>query len=150
MQCDPAWGGDILGYSENRTVCQSGCLISSVAMALNDCNVMLPVNEENLAANPGSLNSWLKANNGFEDIWGFRWASIDPLGFVWEKFSQNATELFGAFDQNKKIFLHVRNLNHYVLMTGYNRGNSIEESVFYVNDPNHNVYYYTTTEVIKG
>ena len=37
MQCDPRWANDYLGYAGNRTVCQSGCLISSVSMVLNDC-----------------------------------------------------------------------------------------------------------------
>ncbi|TNV84640.1 hypothetical protein FGO68_gene14701 [Halteria grandinella] len=151
-QCDPAWGDNPLGVSGDRTVCQSGCLVSSVAMALNDCSIMLPVNEEELAANPGTLNSWLKVNNGFEDGFGFNWTSIDTLGFVWEKFSQNATELQEAHDMDKKIFLHVRNLDHYVLMTGYSKGslpNNLD-SVFFVNDPNHDVNYYTATEVIKG
>jgi len=93
-------------------------------------------------ATPGTINQWLKENNGFEDGYGFKWNSTDTLGLVWEKFSQNATELFSEFSAGKKIFLHVRNNNHYVLMTGFSRGASLEDSVFFVNDPNHDINYY--------
>ena len=101
-------------------------------------------------ANPGNLNLWLKETNGYEDGYGFKWNSTDSLGLVWEKFSQNATELFAEFAAGKKIFLHVHNLNHYVLMTGFSRGASMEDSVFFVNDPAYDVNYYTETEVVKG
>ena len=46
----------------------------------------------------------------------------------------------------KQIFLHVRNNNHYVLMTGY----SAESGAFYVNDPFYTSTYYPKSEVIKG
>lgn len=35
-QCDDQWANDKLGTSTN-TICESGCLISSIAMALAGC-----------------------------------------------------------------------------------------------------------------
>lgn len=67
-------------------------------MVLNQCKIQLPVGTENLAANPGTINSWMKLNNGFEDGYGFKWTAVDSLGMVYEKFSQNATELTQQFD----------------------------------------------------
>jgi hypothetical protein len=151
-QCDAAWSPNSLGYSGNRTVCLSGCLVSSVAMALNDCQVLLPLgpNKDPNAANPGTLNTWLKENDGFEEGYGFKWNATDSLGLIWEKFSVNVTELEESFMAGKKIFLHVRNNNHYVLMTGFNRGTGPADAVFYVNDPNYNFNYYPQSEVTKG
>ena len=35
-QCDASWKDDKLGTSA-KTICQAGCLMSSVAMVLKDC-----------------------------------------------------------------------------------------------------------------
>lgn len=92
-------------------------------MVLNDCKTQLdikPAESNDLVdSDPATLNTWLQQNNGFEDIYGFKWNATAPIGLVFEKFSQNKTELFQAYDAGKRIFLHVRNNNHYVLMTGY-------------------------------
>ncbi|TNV75537.1 hypothetical protein FGO68_gene17193 [Halteria grandinella] len=151
-QCSPAWGANALGYSGGRTICQSGCLISSVSMVLNDCQISLPLGptKEANSANPGTINSWLKENDGFEDGYGFKWNSTKSLGLEWEKFSSNATELREAHDANKRIFLHVRHDNHYVLMTGYSVGATPEESLFYINDPAFDTDAYTAAEVEAG
>ena len=87
MQCDDAWGRNLLGFSPTRTICYSGCLISSLAMALNQCNVQLEVRGETVATNPGTLNAWLQLNNGYEDVYGFKWNSTAPIGLVFERFS---------------------------------------------------------------
>lgn len=118
-QCDAAWASNYLGYAGNRSVCQSGCLISSISMVLNQYKIKLNVSDEMVAANPGTINSWMKNNEGFEDGYGFKWNCTVPLGLVWTKFSQDPNELFEAFDNGKIIILHVRNNNHYVLMNGY-------------------------------
>jgi hypothetical protein len=48
-------------------------------MALNDCNILLI---DNQAANPGTINEWLKANDGYEEGYGFKWNSTESLGLV--------------------------------------------------------------------
>lgn len=54
-QCDPEWGS--LQYdSSTETICQGGSLLSSIAMGLAGTG---------LKYNPGTLNQWLKANNGY-------------------------------------------------------------------------------------
>lgn len=47
-------------------------------------------------------------------------------------------------DEGYAVILHVRNNNHYVLMTGY------KGSDLLVNDPAYNVYSYPESEAIKG
>ena len=42
----------------NATICQVGCLMSSVAMALNFNKVLIG----GQAADPGTFNEWLRTN----------------------------------------------------------------------------------------
>ena len=44
-----------------KTICKVGCLITSVSMALNYYHIPI----DGSPANPGTLNQWLKANNGY-------------------------------------------------------------------------------------
>ncbi len=53
-QCDGNWGSDQLGTS-SQTICQAGCLLSSIAMGLAGTGH---------GYNPGTLNKWLKSNGG--------------------------------------------------------------------------------------
>ena len=48
---------------EKHTICEVGCLMSSVAMALNHYSV--PIDGQ--SANPGTLNKWLQNNGGYVD-----------------------------------------------------------------------------------
>lgn len=54
-QCDPKWGNQQIGTS-SKTICQVGCLMSSVAMALSGVGHNY---------NPSTLNSWLKGHGGY-------------------------------------------------------------------------------------
>jgi len=36
-QCDDRWGSNYLGVGGGETVCQAGCLMSSVSEIINDC-----------------------------------------------------------------------------------------------------------------
>ena len=57
-QCDDRWKSDMVGKSE-RTMCQIGGGVASIAMILEDCDENL----YGIDVNPGSLNRWLKENN---------------------------------------------------------------------------------------
>ena len=57
-QCDPRWGSDLIA---TKTVCQVGCLMSSVSMGLNGWGVYVDAE----TSNPGTLNAWLKKNGGY-------------------------------------------------------------------------------------
>lgn len=58
-QCNSAWGSDILG-SGPATICKAGCVITSVSMALSSYGKSVGG-----AANPKTLNAWLKTHSGF-------------------------------------------------------------------------------------
>ena len=142
-QCDMAWNENFLGYAGNRSVCLSGCLISSISMVLNECEVMLPLlgTNETVAANPGTINTWLKETGGYEDGYGFKWTSCDSLGLVWDRFASKGEDIASSFDDGHTVILHVHNNNHFVLMTGYSKTSS--GLLFYVNDPFYDTQSYT-------
>ena len=74
-QCDSRWGSDQLGVSGNATMCTTGGAVSSLAILLDDCDQEL----YGFDVNPGSLNRWLKANNGFTNGNQLVWHRIDFL-----------------------------------------------------------------------
>ncbi len=78
-QCDPKWGTKILGFGK-QTLCQSGCLVSSIAMALKSIGKNY---------DPDSLNTWLKLNKGFS-VDAVIWNSVTSLGLVFEGKVKNA------------------------------------------------------------
>lgn len=62
-QCDDRWGDHIMG-ANNDTVCEVGCLMSSVSEALYGHGIEV---NGTAAANPGSLNDFLRATPGGYD-----------------------------------------------------------------------------------
>ena len=63
-QCDPAWGDDIM---VTKTICSVGCLMSSVSDGLAGWNISIPDGDAAVDANPGTLNTWLQKNDGYDD-----------------------------------------------------------------------------------
>ena len=57
-QCDSKWGNDTM---QVKTLCDVGCLESSVSMALRGWRVAV----DDKPANPGTLNQWLRENSGY-------------------------------------------------------------------------------------
>lgn len=72
-QCDPAWASTEIGSAAGVTICDVGCLMSSVSMALAANGITIPnpwfnANSlQNFSVNPQSLNMWLQANGGYDD-----------------------------------------------------------------------------------
>ena len=62
QQCDPLWGSDIMGikgHGEQNTICNEGCAMSSMSMALAGLNITLP--PSNISITPGAMNTYLQA-----------------------------------------------------------------------------------------
>ena len=109
-------------------------------MVLNDCGIML----NGQAANPGTLNEWMKLNNGFEDGYGFKWTCVNQLGLEFLRFTTDPKEMRKAHDEGYAVILHVRNNNHYVLMVGESGSDLL------VKDPNYDLESYPSSEAMKG
>lgn len=61
-QCDPRWGQAVMG-GNGKTVCQVGCLLSSISSALAGAGVPIAA----MTANPGLLNLYLRSHRGYPD-----------------------------------------------------------------------------------
>ncbi len=92
---------------------------------------------------PPDMNTWLLANQGFEDGYGFVWASIGKIGFQLEGFTNDTQKTIDALHSGKRVFLHVMNGHHYVLALG-DTG-----SGFNVMDPMYPGRVYAYDEVVE-
>ena len=132
-QCDSSWANDQLGTS-SKTICQAGCLMSSVAMALKGHGV---------SENPHTLNIWLKNNGGYASGNLYVWASINKRGFTFKGFVGNS-EIKKNIDAGHVVILNVHNGGHWVLAKGYS-GDNIQ-----VNDPGYSSTSYPLSGIVNG
>jgi hypothetical protein len=135
-QCDSRWGSN---YISTQTVCQVGCLMSSVSMALNARNVHLNGQE----ANPGTLNAWLKSNGGYSGNL-FVWGSVAKFDFHYQGQPTNINDIKTHFCKGNVVILNVNNGGHWVLATG------LTSSGFTVNDPGFQRSSYGFNEVVRA
>ncbi len=116
-QCDGRWANEILGTSES-TICQSGCLMTSVTMALAATGYDFT---------PSTFNQWLTSHGGFYDGGEYIWASTNVLGLRFQGKVSNS-QIRPHLDAGYVVIMWVRGGSHWVLAHGYN-GDTI-----YVND----------------
>ncbi len=110
-------------------------------MILNDCDRDI----EGKIATPATLNNWLVNNTGYSDYYLFNWDSVNKLGLIWKGKKNSLAELRKSFKNGDAVLLHVKNGQHWVLMTGINGTN------FFVNDPGSSWRTsYPASEVVRG
>jgi hypothetical protein len=71
-QCGESWSADLIGES-SQTICDVGCAMSSVAMALRT---------KGTPVDPGTLNTWLIGHGGFEGGDELVWGSVNTFGTI--------------------------------------------------------------------
>lgn len=120
--------------TSTSTMCQVGCLVSSVAMALTGTGHNY---------NPSTLNAWLKANKGYTNKDDFVWASINTFGLTFEGKIPNSLIRLNL-DVGYVLIINVKKGAHWVLATSYN------QNTIYVKDSLYNVESYDISEVVSG
>ena len=136
-QCDAAWKNTMMG---DKTICQVGCLMSSVSMALHSRGKSI----DGKASNPGTLNAWLKKHGGYSGNL-FVWGSVAPLGLKFSKHTTNHSDIRNCLCSNScEVILNVNKGGHYVLAKGY------DGSGYTVNDPGFSKTRYTTAEIYRA
>lgn len=157
-QCDPRWGSTQMGVSgpgEQATICKEGCAMTSLAMGLHSLGLWINDKE----VDPGVLNAWLQANDGYVcaagDCNNLRLDAPErlpgsPLVFEGEK-EKPALDILAAWaDSALEIVLaHVRNNHHFVLLLPSPQAAT---GVFNVLDPGYNssTYHYDNiSDVIR-
>ena len=133
-QCDDRWRNDMI---KTKTVCQVGCLMSSVSMALNGLGEKI----EGAESNPGTLNAWLKTHGGYQDNL-FVWGSITKAHSL--KYLGKFKSATDYVSDKYIVILNVHNGGHWVLATSYSGG------VYQVNDPGYKTTSYSTAEVTQA
>ena len=161
-QCDPRWGKDII---ISTTVCAVGCLMSSTSMAIGGKGITI----SGASSNPGTLNSWLKANGGYtqgNDLIESDVPKVDPAHISWPSDAMHPTNdlpvetIIGYLQRGRPVIANVMQGHHFVLVTGWNgaeesaalRGASPYSSVdtLFVNDPGFNRDTYSYSQDVVG
>lgn len=75
-QCGESWSGDELGTASGTSVCDAGCAMSSVAMALTTMGEHV----DGKRATPGALNNWLRHHGGYVGGDELVWNAVSALG----------------------------------------------------------------------
>lgn len=163
-QCSPTWAADKMGLVNcsvstcagakfgRDTLCNEGCAVSCISMALRTYGYTLEGNP----ANPGTLNSWLVNNNGYSCIDGncnnLNLAQVEKIDvyrkikYIGEIFRPTLSQsyILNALARELVVIGHVHNRTHFVLLNGSvdNDGN-----IYTVMDPFYNSTTYTYTEI---
>ena len=136
-QCGQSWSNDKLA---DKTICQVGCLMSSVSMALHSRGKSI----DGKSSNPGTLNAWLKTHGGYSGNL-FIWGSVSPLGLKFSTHTTNHADIRNCLcNSGCEVILNVNQGGHYVLATGY------DGSGYAVNDPGYSKSRYTTGEIYRA
>lgn len=148
MQCDPRWGARVM---EVKTLCEVGCLMSCVSMALRGTNISVGGEE----ANPGTLNEWLRTHNGYEagdDLREEAVPLIDPRRIRWPADGMHRTNDLSV-DAVRSYLIHGRTVmanvmggRHFVLVTGWGEG----RDALRVHDPGFRREWYSHSADIVG
>ena len=160
-QCDALWANVTMGTSgpgEQNTICHEGCAMSCVAMALAGSGFTLP---DGGAPNPGSLNSWLQAHDGYTcDKGDCNNLVLDApnrltggrMRFVGEWNASDVSLASVAANLASKEMTYVAHVRipppphpvrHFVLLTGFDNSSSS----FTVLDPGYDVSTYAVADV---
>ncbi len=130
-QCDSRWGNDKYGpLSSTVTICQSGGFLSSLAMLLDDCDQDL----YGFDVNPGTLNQWLRNNNGYTGSGSSITLYVDATdklsnGVKYDAFTQNTATMQYYMDKGDAAILCLDAGVRCVLGYGYSG------QTFFVMDP---------------
>ena len=110
---------------------------------------------DSVDANPGSLNTWLKQNGGYDDSDDFIEPvaqQIDPARVVWPDDAMHKTndlpyeQVVSYIKAGRVVIGNVHNGGHFVLLTGY----SDDGDTFAVNDSGFNTFTYSYKNDIVG
>lgn len=130
MQCDASWGSNQLGNCVGYNICDWGCAITCTAMLLKS---------HGTNANPGSLNTYLKNNNGYDPNCNIYWGVA--CGYPGSSMAYSGTQGYSLsviknkIDQNDPVIVEVALPGmHFVVVRGYTN-NGTAESDFVVYDP---------------
>ncbi len=134
------------------TICQVGCLMSSVSMALLGNGILVGGQQ----SNPGVLNQWLRTNGGYDggnDLEEDVLPNINRTAVFWPADGMHKAndlayvEIESYLVRGRVVVANVMQGHHFVLVTGWNYkdGDSI-----LVNDPGFDNTTYSYSRDVVG
>lgn len=148
-QCNSSWGSDVMVH---KTVCEVGCLMSSVSMGLNGNDVAVA----GATATPGTLNAWLRTHKGYsdgDDLEESALPRINATAVRWPADGMHTTNdlpymtIRSYILQGRTVVANVMKGGHFVLATGWDYADA--DRVL-VNDPGFNTTAYSYSNDIVG
>jgi len=158
-QCGSSWSEDLMGGASEcaacgrqpSTVCEEGCAMTCVSMALAGKDVRIGGE----GTNPGNLNAWLRNSSGYICLGGdcnnlqlnapdHLSSSNVNISFLSENQKPDVPTLQEWIVSDLVCIAHVRNKTHFVLLTGWDTS---DPSTFTVNDPGFDQDTYTWDEM---
>lgn len=148
-QCDPQWANNVM---INHTICQVGCLMSSISMALNSFNVSI----DGSSATPASLNTWLIHNQGYDagdDLNEEVLPNLAPGRVVWPADGMHRSNDLDMATVRayllipRVVIANVMHGGHFVLVTGFDWN---DEDAILVNDSGFNTTRYSHSSDVVG
>lgn len=101
---------------ETKTICDVGCILTSTSMALNYYHISI----DGQSANPGTLNKWLKANNGYTSGNDFIENRLEKLSPLIKYRGQKERE--PIIKLSKRHFVKIIDLNDSEIIDNLNNG----------------------------
>jgi hypothetical protein len=154
-QCDAPWGPEIIN---TKTVCAVGCLMSSISMAINTNGIAIPAASPGgaaVTATPGSLNTWLRANHGYDgsdDLEETAVPAISPAHIFWNGTNSShrtpdltMKQVRGMLRQHQPVIANVLKGRHFVLVVGWD---SEDGETLYINDSGFMRQTYNFSDVV--
>lgn len=148
-QCNASWANDVMVH---QTICQVGCLMSSVSMGLHGHDVLI----SGIPSNPAVLNAWLQTHDGYtsgDDLEESALDAINNTNVIWPKDGMHTSNDLDAFTirsfmlQGRSVVLNVMHGRHFVLTIGWSYSNP---DILYVNDPGFNTTSYSHSSDVVG
>lgn len=140
-----------------ETICSVGCLMSSVSDGLAGFNITIPTEDgSHVDANPGTLNTWLQQNNGYDDsndLIEEVVPLIDPSRVTWPDDGMHKDKDGLTFDlvvqwieAGRVVIANVMEGHHFVLAVG----GSDDGDTIVVHDPGFDVSNYSYSSDVVG
>ena len=151
-QCDPRWGSNVMG-GDGDTICQVGCLMSSISSAIAGTGIQI----SNSTSTPATLNTFLRNNNGYatgtSDLRESQVPLVSPGRITWPSDGMHTSNdisfatIMEYIDRKvpRIVIANVMQGEHFVLIVGYRSDND----TLIVNDSgfNRNSYSYSNDVV---
>ena len=135
-----------------ETICDVGCLMSSISMSINGWGI--PIAGQ--PSNPGSLNAWLRDNSGYtpqSDLIESIVPNIDTEHIRWPHDGMHTSNDIGLYAvralliHKRVVIANVMHGEHFVLVTGFSY---TDADTLLVNDPGFNTTTYSYSQDVVG